>query len=66
MCYTEDGGLEKRVTAMKCEFCKGETKLRKVKKPHWLKGKLYIVENVEAEVCAEWGKVLPRQHARSD
>ena len=41
---------------MKCEFCEGETTHRKVKKQHWLKGKLYIVENVEAEVCAECGE----------
>jgi len=27
-----------------------------VKKQHWLKGKLYIVENVEAEVCGECGE----------
>jgi YgiT-type zinc finger domain-containing protein len=41
---------------MKCEFCAGETTPRKVRKQHWLKGKLYIVENVEAEVCAECGE----------
>ena len=41
---------------MKCEFCGGETTHRKVKKQHWLKGKLYIVEIVEAEVCAECGE----------
>ena len=41
---------------MKCEFCEGETTRRKVKKQHWLKGRLYIVENVEAEVCAECGE----------
>jgi len=42
---------------MKCEFCvTGETVLRKVKKQHWHKGKLYIVENVDAEVCQECGE----------
>jgi len=41
---------------MKCEFCNGETVPRKVRKQHWLKGKLYIVENVEAEVCVECGE----------
>jgi len=41
---------------MKCEFCEGETRQRKVKKPHWLRGKLYIVENVDAEVCTECGE----------
>ncbi len=38
---------------MNCEFCDGMTKKRKVKCQHWLRGKLYIVENVEAEVCEE-------------
>lgn len=31
-------------------------KPRKVKKQHWLSGKLYLVENVEAEICAECGE----------
>jgi YgiT-type zinc finger domain-containing protein len=38
---------------MICEFCGGETRKKKVKKQHWLRGELYIVENVEAEVCTE-------------
>jgi YgiT-type zinc finger domain-containing protein len=41
---------------MICEFCDGTTKAKKVKKQHWYKGKLYIVENVEAEVCEECGE----------
>jgi len=41
---------------MICEFCGGKTIKRKVKKQHWLRGKLYIVENVEAEVCTECGE----------
>jgi len=41
---------------MICEFCGGETQKRKVKKQHWLRGELYIVENVEAEVCTECGE----------
>lgn len=41
---------------MKCEFCNSETSLRKVRKQHWFQGKLYIVENVEAEVCDECGE----------
>ena len=41
---------------MKCEFCNAETAPRRVRKQHWLKGKLYIVENVDAEVCAECGE----------
>lgn len=41
---------------MKCEFCSGETAQRKVRKQHWHEGRLYIVENVEAEVCQECGE----------
>ncbi len=41
---------------MKCEFCGGDTRLKKVKRQHWLNGKLYIVENMEAEVCTECGE----------
>ena len=41
---------------MKCEFCNAETITKTVKKQHWLKGKLYIIENVEAEVCRECGE----------
>ena len=41
---------------MICEFCGGQTVTRKVKKQHWLGGKLYLVEKVEAEVCAECGE----------
>ena len=41
---------------MKCEFCNSETKVKKVRKQHWYEGKLYIIENVEAEVCRECGE----------
>jgi YgiT-type zinc finger domain-containing protein len=41
---------------MICEFCQGHTVKKKVKRQHWLRGKLYIVENVEAEVCSECGE----------
>ena len=41
---------------MICEFCGGETRKKKVKKQHWLRGRLYIVERVEAEVCEECGE----------
>ena len=40
---------------MICEFCDGQTVKRKVRKQHWLEGRLYFVENVEAEVCSECG-----------
>jgi YgiT-type zinc finger domain-containing protein len=41
---------------MICEFCGGMTAKKTVKKQHWLKAKLYIVENVEAEVCTQCGE----------
>ncbi len=41
---------------MKCEFCNSDTNPKIVRKQHWLQGKLYIVENVEAEVCPECGE----------
>jgi len=41
---------------MICEFCGGNTIKKTVKRSHWLKGRLYIVENVEAEVCTECGE----------
>ena len=41
---------------MICEFCGGSTAKKTVKKQHWLKAKLYIVENVHAEVCTQCGE----------
>ena len=41
---------------MICEFCGGQTAPRKVRKQHWLGGKLYLVENVTAEVCPDCGE----------
>lgn len=41
---------------MICEFCQGKTTKKLVKKQHWLNGKLYIIENVEAEICLECGE----------
>ena len=41
---------------MICEFCEGQTVSKKVKRQHWLDGKLYIVENVSAEVCSGCGE----------
>lgn len=41
---------------MVCEFCGGKTKAKNVKRQHWLNKKLYIVENVQAEVCTECGE----------
>jgi YgiT-type zinc finger domain-containing protein len=41
---------------MICEFCGGQTAKKTVRRRHWLNGKLYLVENVEAEVCAQCGE----------
>ncbi len=41
---------------MICEFCNGETVEKKVKRLHWHKKQLYIVENVPAQVCRECGE----------
>lgn len=41
---------------MTCEFCGGKTREKRVKRQHWLQRELYIVENVEAEVCLECGE----------
>ena len=41
---------------MICEFCNGNTVKKKVIRQHWLRDNLYIVENVEAEVCTECGE----------
>lgn len=48
---------------MKCEFCDGQTSTRKVRKHHWHRGKLYLIENVEAEICQECGERY--YHART-
>ena len=41
---------------MICEFCGGKTVKRKVRKVHWLQQQLYIVDDVEAEVCQDCGE----------
>jgi len=41
---------------MICEFCGGNTKPKAVKRQHWVNKKLYLVENVQAEVCIECGE----------
>jgi YgiT-type zinc finger domain-containing protein len=41
---------------MLCEFCGGETVNKKVRKIHWFQERLYIVDDVEAEVCRECGE----------
>lgn len=41
---------------MICDFCGGATQHKKVKRSHWLEQRLYIIEDVEAEVCTECGE----------
>ncbi|MBI3609706.1 MAG: YgiT-type zinc finger protein [Nitrospirae bacterium] len=41
---------------MLCEFCGEKTTQKKVCKQHWFHGNLYLIENVEAEVCSECGE----------
>jgi YgiT-type zinc finger domain-containing protein len=41
---------------MTCDFCRGRTKPRRVKKQHFHKGRLFVIENVAAEVCQECGE----------
>lgn len=41
---------------MICDFCQGETRSRRVTKHHRFQGRLYVVENVPAEVCANCGE----------
>ena len=41
---------------MICEYCGGDAIQKRVRKTHWHHGKLYIVEDVEAEVCRECGE----------
>ncbi|MBM4457451.1 MAG: YgiT-type zinc finger protein [Chloroflexi bacterium] len=41
---------------MTCEFCGGETVKKRVRKVHWLRRILYIMDDVEAEVCRECGE----------
>jgi len=48
--------IEDEGNAMKCNLCERETVSRRVRKQHWYKGKLYIIDNVEAQVCRECGE----------
>jgi len=38
------------------EFCGGETIRKRVRKVHWFRRRLYIVDDVEPEVCQEFGE----------
>ena len=41
---------------MICDYCGGETVKKRVRKTHWVQGRLYLVDDVEAEVCQECGE----------
>lgn len=41
---------------MICDFCQGKTRRRRVTKHHSYRQRLYVVENVPAEVCQECGE----------
>lgn len=41
---------------MICDFCSGETVKKKVTKLHWFCEKLYMIENVDADVCQKCGE----------
>jgi YgiT-type zinc finger domain-containing protein len=41
---------------MLCEFCGGNTKNKSVTRQHWFNKQLYIIENINTEVCAECGE----------
>ncbi len=41
---------------MICQLCTGRTSRKRVRKQHWLQGRLYLIDNVEAEVCNECGE----------
>jgi len=45
---------------MKCPFCGGELEGRVITHPQSYQGKVYILENVPAEVCSQCGEVLLR------
>lgn len=44
----------------KCPFCGGELAKRTVTHPQSYQGKIYILENIPAEVCSQCGEVLLR------
>ena len=51
---------EGKETMKKCPFCGGELEERVVTHPQSYQGKVYILENVPAEVCSQCGEVLLR------
>jgi len=53
---SKSGSRRSSKGTMICEFCGGKTGKKKVRKQHWLHGRLYVLENVEAEVCTACGE----------
>ena len=51
---------ERKVTVTKCPFCGGELAERLVTYPQSYQGKVYILENISAEVCSQCGEVMLR------
>lgn len=58
MAQLENKEVKEIVT--KCPFCGGELRERVVTYPQSYQGKVYILENVPAEVCSQCGEVLLR------
>jgi YgiT-type zinc finger domain-containing protein len=51
---------EVKETMTKCPFCGGKLEERVVTHPQSYQGKVYILENVPAEVCSQCGEMLLR------
>lgn len=44
----------------KCPFCGGKLEEKTITHPQAYQGKVYIMENIPAEVCSQCGEVLLR------
>lgn len=42
----------------KCPFCGGKLEKKTVTHPQSYQGKIYILENIPAEICSQCGEVL--------
>lgn len=49
---------ERKKTVSKCPFCGGKLEEKTITHPQAYRGKIYILENVPAEVCPQCGEVL--------
>ena len=41
-----------------CYFCKGSIEIKRVEHLHHWKGKMYLFQNVKAEVCNQCGEIF--------